>query len=94
MQPPERRREGSPVEATQHNFPSCTNSSSQQFGQVSLATTTTTIKEEYEPIRDENSIHDCMIETTLLSIQSRKASINNLLLLFNIVCQLLINEKI
>ena len=64
------------------------------LGQVSLATSTTTMKKEHGSIEMDDTIHDCMVESSLLRIQSWKASVHKCLLLLSVICSLLIDKLI
>ena len=70
------------------------NSSSNKLGQVSLATSTTTMKKEHGSIGMDDTVHDCMIESSLLRIQGWKASAHKCLLLLSVICSLLIDKLI
>ena len=79
---------------TKGNFSSCMNSSSNKLGQISLATSTTTVKKEHGSIGVDDTVHDCMVESPLLRIQGWKASVHKCLLLLSVICSLLIDKLI
>ena len=79
---------------TKGNFSSCMNSSSNKLGQVSLAISTTTVKEKHGSIGVDDTVHDCIIKSPLLKIQGRKASVHKCLLLLSVMCSLLIGELV
>ena len=78
----------------EHNLAIGTNSRCNKVGDIGLATSTTTLKEEHGVSCVSDTVQDCLIEISLLHIKSSLASLHKLLQLWNIKCHLLIDKLV
>jgi hypothetical protein len=78
---------------TENNPSCCTNTSSNEFGQIGFATTSTTVQQESRSMGVENTIHYSMIESILISIYSGQSPVNIDLLFLSVICQLFIDQS-
>ena len=79
---------------TEYNLAIGMNSRRNEVGDIGLATSTTTLKEEHGASCIFDTIQDCLVEISLLHIESGLTSLYKLLQLWNIECHLLIYKLV